>query len=122
MRRHRIKLASRPRLTEREVPTSISQEIALCAFRVVQESLRNVVKHSGAKEAKVALTASRDAIHLRVSDRGVGFNTAAARGKGLGHVSIEERLRLVHGEFSVQSRPSHGTRIDIRVPLAAPDA
>ena len=102
-----------------EVPASISQEIALCLYRIVQESLQNVVKHSGAKEAKVELTASQDAIHVRVSDRGVGFKTADVGTKGLGLVSIRERLSALEGQISIQSRPSRGTRIDISIPLAA---
>ncbi len=108
--------------TELEIPTSISHEIALCLYRVVQVSLQNVVKHSGAKEAKVELTASQDAIHLRVSDRGVGFKPADVGTKGLGLVSIQERLSLLRGQFSIRSRPSRGTRIDVNIPLVAPDA
>ncbi len=108
--------------TELEVPASISQEIALCLYRIVQESLQNVVKHSGTKEAKVELTAIQDAIHLRVSDRGVGFKAADVGTKGLGLVRIQERLNLFHGHVSIQSRPSRGTRIDINIPLVAPDA
>ncbi len=86
----------------------------------MQEALRNVVKHSGAGEARVELTGGRDAIRLRVSDSGAGFKPDSVKASGgLGLVSMRERLRLVGGEISIQSQPSRGTRVDIRVPLAA---
>ncbi len=110
------------KFTEHEVPPSISQDISLCLYRIVQEGLRNIVKHSGAKDAKVELTGGPDTIHLRIADRGVGFDPATTKGKGIGLVSIEERVRLVQGEMSLQSRPSHGTCIDLRIPSAVPDA
>jgi len=110
------------KFTEHEVPASISQDIALCLYRTVQEGLRNIVKHSGAKDAKVELTGGPDTIHLRIADRGVGFDPATTKGKGIGLISIEERVRLVRGEMSLQSRPSHGTCIDLRIPSAVPDA
>ena len=109
-------------LTQHDVPKSISQDISLCLYRTVQEGLRNVVNHSGAKNAMVELTGGPDTIHLRISDRGVGFDPKTTKGKGLGLISIEERVRLVRGEMSLQSRPSHGTCIDLRIPRAAPDA
>ncbi|MCH7777975.1 MAG: PAS-domain containing protein [Gemmatimonadetes bacterium] len=110
------------KFTEHEVPASISRDIALCLYRTVQEGLRNIVKHSEAKDAKVELTGGPDTIHLRITDRGVGFDPETTKGKGLGLISIEERIRLVHGEMSLQSRPAHGTCIDLRIPWATPDA
>ncbi len=108
--------------TEHEVPASVSPDVALCLYRTVQEGLRNIVKHSGAKNAKIELTGDSDAIHLRIADQGVGFDPKSTKGKGLGLVSIEERIRLVQGEMSLQSRPAHGTCIDLRIPSAALDA
>ncbi len=106
--------------THREVPTSIPEDVALCLYRIVQEALRNVVRHSGAGDARVELTGGRDAIRLQVSDPGVGFEPDSVKSnEGLGLVSMRERLRLVGGEFSIQSQPSRGTRIDIGVPLGA---
>ena len=110
------------KFTEHEVPASISRDIALCLYRTVQEGLRNIVKHSEAKDAKVELTGGPDTIHLRITDRGVGFDPETTKGKGLGLISIEERIRLVQGEMSLQSRPAHGTCIDLRIPWATPDA
>jgi len=101
-----------------DVPAQIPKDVALCLFRIVQEALRNVVKHGKTLEANVELSGQGDEISLCVSDRGAGFNPEGAQSKGgLGLVSMRERLRLIGGEFAVESKPSHGTRIRVRVPL-----
>jgi PAS domain S-box-containing protein len=98
----------------------ISAEVALCLFRVVQEGLQNVAKHSGALSCRVEIKGSREGVHLSISDSGLGFDPAQFKLKpGLGFVSMRERLRLVGGSITVESQPSRGTRLDIRVPLAA---
>jgi signal transduction histidine kinase len=105
------------------VPTSIPGDTALCLYRIAQEALRNVIKHSGARHARVELRGGPDAVTLRVSDDGSGFDTASVAGKGgLGLVSMRERLRLVGGEISLKSRTSGGTRVEVRTPLGAADA
>jgi PAS domain S-box-containing protein len=96
------------------------QDVALCLYRIVQEALRNVIRHSGSRRASVELTELAGAIRLRVSDDGCGFDPGAASGLGL--VSMRERLHLVGGDITIDSRPSGGTRISVRVPLAAPAA
>ena len=102
-------------------PAAVPKDVALCVYRVVQESLHNVVKHSGARTATVELTKSEHAIHLRVCDQGRGFDVASAVSTGgLGLLSMRERLRLVGGELSVRSHPSHGTEINASVPLVRP--
>ena len=102
-------------------PAAIPKDVALCVFRVVQESLHNVIRHSGAHKALVVLTKNDHAIHLRVSDEGCGFDVASAGSKGrLGLLSMCERLRLVGGDISVRSQPSRGTEISAFVPLARP--
>jgi signal transduction histidine kinase len=102
------------------VPSRVPSEIALCLFRVVQEGLQNVAKHSCARTCSVELTGTREGIHLRISDSGIGFDTARLKLKpGLGFISMRERLRLVGGEITVESKPSEGTQLDIRVPLAS---
>jgi PAS domain S-box-containing protein len=109
----------RAHFTHRHVPASLQPEVALCLYRVTQESLRNVAKHSGQREATVALTGSKTEIHLSIADKGVGFETAAARSRGgLGIVSMEERVRLNGGAVSIRSRPGAGTRIDVRIPIS----
>ena len=96
----------------------ISKEVTLCLFRIVQEALRNVVKHSGSRQAEVELSGHSDGIDLRISDTGVGFDPKNInRLAGIGLISIRERIRLVGGHLSVESEPSRGTRIQVRVPL-----
>lgn len=100
------------------VPVDLPQEISLCLYRIVQECLNNVIKHSRAKEARVELRGIGEEIRLRVSDSGIGFSIKSSRmKKGLGLVSMRERLRLVGGQISIISRPSQGTQIDARIPL-----
>ena len=92
--------------------------ISLCLFRVLQEALHNSVKHSGARRVEVELWGTPDEIHLLVSDAGVGFDSVAAKGgRGLGLVSMEERLKLLKGTIAIESEPHHGTTIHARVPL-----
>ncbi len=101
-----------------DIPAQIPTEVALSLFRIVQESLRNVVKHAKTAQAKVELSYHPDAIDLCISDSGAGFNCDSAQGKGgLGLISMRERLRLIGGHLAVESEPSQGTRIRVRVPL-----
>lgn len=102
-------------------PSAIPTDVAVSLYRIVQEALRNTVKHSGAQHAEVDLSASADAIVLRVFDDGVGFDPKLIQGKGgLGLVSIRERVLHLGGEIAIESQPSRGTRLEIRVPLKEP--
>lgn len=104
----------------RDIPGQIPKDAALCLFRIAQEALRNVVKHSGSTQATVELSGHGDRIDLCISDPGAGFSLRYARPEvGLGLISMRERVRLVKGHLSVESEPSHGTRILVRVPLSA---
>jgi len=90
----------------------------LCVFRIAQEALRNSARHSGALSVQVVLEQTRDAIRLSVSDNGVGFDPESDQiKKGLGFISMKERLRLVEGDLQLYSEPLRGTRIEVRVPL-----
>jgi signal transduction histidine kinase len=110
--RHRLHVE----FAHRDVPAQIPQDVTLCLFRIAQEALQNVVKHSGATEAQVDLSGDTDGIDLCISDSGAGFSPESARGEvGLGLISMRERLRLVGGHLAVESEPSHGTRIHVRV-------
>jgi PAS domain S-box-containing protein len=105
------------------IPNHIPKDVTLCVFRIVQEALRNVVKHSGAPEVNVELSGLGDRIELCVSDSGVGFDPESEKGRGgLGLLSMSERLRLIGGDLTVESAPSHGTRIWVRAPLPATGA
>lgn len=106
-------------LTHENIPRSVPADVALCLFRVVQEGLRNVKKHSAAPRAKVLLERVDNQLHLLVSDAGSGFDPAErAKKEGLGIRSMEERLRLLDGRFEIHSEPGKGTRIDVTVPFS----
>jgi signal transduction histidine kinase len=103
---------------QEDIPSSIPGDAALCLFRIVQEGLRNVKKHSGVGEANVRIERSGGNIHLTVSDHGKGFDLGALPvGCGIGLWSMQERLRLLGGRLQIQSHLMQGTRIDAWVPL-----
>jgi len=102
----------------RDVPPALPEELAQCLYRVAQEAIQNIVKHSGAKVARVELVVANESIKLNITDNGRGFEVPADRGKAsLGLVSMNERIRLVKGEFVIWSRPGEGTRVEAIVPL-----
>lgn len=104
--------------THADVPRNVPPEISLCLFRVFQEALHNAAKHSGVRRFEVILRGTSDEIELTVRDAGLGFDCKTAKnGKGLGLISMEERLQLVKGSFSIESQPQQGTTIRARVPL-----
>jgi PAS domain S-box-containing protein len=100
------------------VPQAIPTDVSLCLFRIAQEGLRNIKRHSGASSAKVRLDFVEEKLHLSVSDQGRGFNPAARSARdGIGIRSMEERLHFIGGQLEIQSRPMEGTRIDAWVPF-----
>ena len=104
--------------TAHEIPRVLPEEVALCLYRVTQEAIQNVIKHSGAKNATVELTTIGNAIELIITDDGKGFDVNENRASGsLGLVSMAERVRLVNGQITVESKPGTGTRVYVRVPL-----
>jgi signal transduction histidine kinase len=101
-----------------DIPRSVHPDVALCLFRIVQEGLRNLKKHSGATRAQVRLRRIGDRLVVSISDEGFGFDTRALREKeGLGIRSMEERAHLLGGRFEIRSEPGKGTRIEAWVPL-----
>jgi signal transduction histidine kinase len=101
-----------------DLPAFLPTDLSLSLFRVVQEALRNAAKHSGVKRFEVRLWGSTGEIQLTIGDRGAGFDTEAAiKSTGLGLTSMQERLRLVHGELSIKSQPKGGTLIHARIPF-----
>jgi signal transduction histidine kinase len=85
---------------------------------VAQESLPNIVKHAKAANVRIVLSGKQDGIGLRIEDTGDGFDVNEAKKKGgLGLISMEERVRLVNGRFSIQSKPGDGTIVEVFVPL-----
>jgi signal transduction histidine kinase len=103
---------------EDHVPGRLPTDVALCVFRVLQESLHNVVRHSGAKNVAVKLAAQSSQIHLVVEDSGRGFDVERVQhAGGLGLLSMRERVRLLGGTIGIHSEPGHGTRVELTVRL-----
>jgi PAS domain S-box-containing protein len=101
-----------------DLPSTLPPDISLSLFRVLQESLHNAVKHSGVRRVDVELWGKSGELHLAVNDLGTGFDIRAAKeSRGLGLTSMQERLKLVNGELSIESQPTRGTTIHARVPL-----
>jgi two-component system NarL family sensor kinase len=93
-------------------------ELSLSLFRILQESLQNCAKHSGARNFEVRVWSESSRLHLTVRDSGKGFDVAAAnRGAGLGLISMRERLKSVGGTLSIESQNGNGTTIHARVPF-----
>jgi signal transduction histidine kinase len=100
-------------------PLNLTKEVELNLFRVAQEALGNVVKHSQSTSARVELGATANGVSLRISDAGNGFDPDVRKGgEGIGLISMRERLRLVGGRLSVRSKLMRGTEILAEVPLS----
>lgn len=104
------------------LPTQLPPDLSLCLFRIVQEGLRNVVKHSGSTDVWIQLSASSSEVSLQIADCGVGFAPADHVRTGLGLISMRERINFVGGRLAIRSLPGFGTRIGARVPLTPPAA
>jgi len=110
--RHGIEISFRS-----DVSNPLPLEIGVCLFRVVQEGLNNAHKHSGVTQIEVRLAERPNEVHLTISDSGRGFDfEAAMQGQGLGMTSMCERVRLVNGTISVNTKPTGGTTIHVVVP------
>jgi signal transduction histidine kinase len=86
---------------------------------VAQEALRNAARHSGAARASVTLARTGGRLTLTVEDRGRGFDPSVVAGKrGLGLISMKERVTAAGGSLTIDARPGAGTRVQVQVPLA----
>ena len=98
---------------EREVPLEAEQAI----FRIAQEAMANVARHSEARHAEIDLVYTRNAVTLRVADDGRGFDPSRNPGGGFGLQSMRERLVRLGGHVNVESAPGKGTRVEVFCPL-----
>jgi signal transduction histidine kinase len=103
-----------------ETIETMPQETALALYRVAQEALHNVSKHAAASHVELALRQDVDGTQLSIVDNGRGFDLAAADGrkKGLGLVSIDERVRFLQGRVDITTTPGGGTSVVAQVPKA----
>jgi PAS domain S-box-containing protein len=108
----------RVELTVPEAVEGIPHDAAVCLYRIAQESLRNIVKHSGVDHAEITLTMNDRAVCLHIVDYGSGFDLSSARNNGgLGLASMEERIRLVQGSFRISTQPGGGSKLLATIPL-----
>ena len=104
--------------THEGVPANLPPDLTLSLFRVVQEALQNALKYSRARTVNVDLRGDPRSLALTISDNGVGFDVDASWGKGLGLISIGERIEAIGGTLDLRSTPGGGTSLTINVPLA----
>ena len=96
----------------------VPPQLALCLCRVAQEALQNVARHAGATCVRVTLVRTAGGLALTITDDGRGFDLPAVRpGRGLGLISIDERVRLVGGVMRIDTRPRWGTELRVEVPV-----
>jgi len=100
---------------------AIAPDVALCVYRVLQESLHNIRRHASASSVSISLSCSDSELCLSVYDDGVGFDMGKKRedrsGSGFGIAGMRERAFLIHGTLDVRSEPHQGTRVTLRAPL-----
>jgi signal transduction histidine kinase len=102
--------------THQHVPAALPPDVTMCLFRVAQEALQNAVKYSQAHQISMHLTGGPTSLALTIADDGIGFEVNRAWGKGLGLISMSERIEAIGGALSVRSAPGAGTRLDITIP------
>jgi signal transduction histidine kinase len=106
-------------LTAENVPATLPADLTLCLFRVAQEAVQNALTHSGAHHVSMHLSGGPDGLALTVADDGAGFDVNDAWHRGLGLVSMRERVEAVGGSLDIQSKPGTGSTLEITVPLSA---
>jgi signal transduction histidine kinase len=102
--------------THERVPATLPPDVTLCLFRVVQEGLQNSIKYSNAGTVSVHLRGGPAGLTLTIADDGVGFDVIAAMGRGVGLVSMVERVEAAGGSLDIRSAPGAGTRVTATMP------
>ena len=103
-----------------DLPLVIDPAVSLCLYRIAQEALHNVARHSRAGRASVRLLWEGGDLYLQIADSGVGFESHSNGHTGLGLVSMRERVAVLNGKLTIHTAPGRGTRIVARVPLPMP--
>ncbi|HEX6189239.1 MAG TPA: two-component regulator propeller domain-containing protein [Pyrinomonadaceae bacterium] len=99
---------------------AFSKETEISVYRIVQEAINNIVKHSQASEATIEVTRDLTRVVIKITDSGKGFVTEArpaAASRGFGLIGIEERVRMLNGNLAIHSAPGQGTRLEIALPV-----
>jgi signal transduction histidine kinase len=98
--------------------TRLPSEVETTLYRIVQESLTNIVKHAKARSVSISLTRRGSAVAVVIEDDGAGFDQRMVRQEGIGLLGMRERLALLDGRLEIESRPGAGTTIVAEVPAA----
>jgi len=113
----------RTQLTHERMDDRLQPEREVCVYRIVQEALTNVARHSGASACTVSLVRRDDVLHLTIEDdgRGISGNTVRAvdMRRGLGLIGMRERAQALAGVFLIENRAEGGTRVVVRLPVSA---
>ncbi len=103
--------------SHREIPPSLDADVSLCLYRIVQEALHNVARHSQARNAQVSVITDDGHIALQIADSGVGFDPRRISPSGLGLANMRERVAILNGLLAIDAVPGGGTRVGVRIPL-----
>ena len=100
------------------VPHYMEEEKELIIFRIIQEAFNNIIKHSNATLAKLNLHYHSDRLEITVQDNGIGFDIEeASNSLRAGLKNIQTRIKMLHGAFTVSSKPGHGSTLIFTVPI-----
>ena len=103
--------------TADNIPDSLDRRLQIYLYRISQEAINNITKHSGATKATIKISGCGNCISLNIADNGIGFDAEGNGHKGNGIVNIRERVQLLSGEYHLYSAPGKGTRISIEIPV-----
>ncbi len=103
-----------------QIDKLFSEQNQIHIFRIIQESITNICRHSRAKRAIIHIEKLKDEVKVTIRDNGIGFQLRSTDSKlpsGLGIINMKERIKLLHGNLEIQSQPGKGTTLKIRIPL-----
>jgi PAS domain S-box-containing protein len=102
------------------LPSEVDPNVSLCVYRIAQEALNNVTRHSHARHAQVMLFYESPMLMLQIADSGVGFDPRTTRHGGLGLISMRDRVAFLRGQLAIHTEPGGGTRIGVNIPIGLP--
>ena len=102
-------------ITAQDIGDDLGDDYKTCIYRIVQEALTNVYRHSGASAVKIVVRQDKDGITVTIQDNGTGFDFS--KNKGLGLLGIEERVTQLRGHLGVVSEQGRGTEISVVLPV-----
>jgi len=104
-----------------KIDNIFDKKIEINIYRIIQEAVNNIIKHSNASEAKIEINKNRKYVNIIISDNGIGFNKKSIlnENNGLGLVGMKERVNLINGKYNLKSEQGRGTKIEIKIPFKA---